>query len=276
MSNRKHPDDLESVFSLARQAAIDAGEIAVEMRGSSGLSVSYKAARSIVTSADIAAEKLIVERIRKEFPAHNILSEEGFSTIEPEKLKIGPWWIIDPVDGTTNYARGHLHVGVSIAFAADGVVQCGVVHAPFLHETYTAIRSKGAWLNGERIHASEGIPLHQAVVATGFPYVRDDVSGLAERVRVILGHCQDLRRLGACSLDVSWVASGRLDAFYETVSPWDMAAAALVAREAGAYMANLHPPLGEKGLPPDLDGQNLFVAAPGIFEELKELLSGKT
>lgn len=264
------------VLELALEAARAAGKIVVELRSSNSLTVSYKAARSMVTSADLAAEKLIIESIKKEFPSHSILSEEGYSEIQPQNLKIGPWWIIDPVDGTTNYARGHLHVGVSIAFAVDGVVQCGVVHSPFLQETYTAVRGDGARLNGEQISVNRESSLAQAIIATGFPYVRDNVEGLAERVRVILGHCQDLRRLGACSLDVSWVASGRLDAFYETVSPWDMAAAALVAREAGALTANLHRPMGEKSLPADLDGQNFFAAAPAIFDELKGLFTGKT
>lgn len=266
--------DFEKILGLATQAAIKAGELVVEMRSKRSVLVDYKAERNLVTSADLAAEKLIVSMIQSTFPVYHILSEEQFPQIEARTLYEGGTWVIDPVDGTTNYARGHLHVGVSIAFAWNGAVECAVVHAPFLHETYTALRGKGARLNSQPLQVNRDVTLGKALVGTGFPYERDNLVGLAQRVAAILEHCQDLRRIGACSLDISWIAAGRLDAFYESVSPWDMAAATLIAREAGALATNLYPRPANTSIPSDLDGQKLLVAAPPIFEELRTILNG--
>ena len=191
--------------------------------------------------------------------------------------------MIDPIDGTTNYLYGLAHVGISIALFHAGHVQTGLVLAPFLGEEFSAIRGQGAYLNSERIYArpTNG-GLKGALIATGFPYQRDTVTELTAQLRKVLSHCQDLRRFGACSLDLCCVASGRLDGYYETVAPWDMAAGTLIAREAGALVGDYksspqasQPQTNSKevhAVPNEIDGESLLVATKEIFSPLRELL----
>ncbi|MFH1571363.1 MAG: inositol monophosphatase family protein [Gemmatimonadota bacterium] len=145
----------------------------------------------------------------------------------------GPLWIVDPIGGTVNYTYGHPQVFVSIAFALDGQVQVGVVHAPFQGETFAAARGAGARLNGEPIRPSDSAELRRALVATGFPYERERREALLPRLRQVLLHCRGIRRAGSVAIDLCWVAAGRLDGFYETLSPWDIAAGRLMVTEAG-------------------------------------------
>ena len=264
--------EIESAARVAAQAAAEAGREIERIRRSGDLAVRYKAESNLVTAADTAAERIIIDRIRTVFPADSILSEEFNPDYTKADFSHGRLWIIDPVDGTTNYARGHNHVGISIAFAIDGAVQSAIVHAPFQGETFTAVRGLGAFMNGMPIHVSEVSRLKSALVATGFPYVRDELTQISSRVADVLSACQDIRRLGAASLDLSWVACGRLEAYYEDVQPWDMAAGGLIAREAGA--AVLH--LGSGGaLPDEINGQGLLVCVPALAGQFIELLSDR-
>jgi myo-inositol-1(or 4)-monophosphatase len=182
-------------------------------------------------------------------------------------------WILDPIDGTTNYAHGHPQVGVSIGFMYQRQIRAGVVHAPFMGETFTAIRGGGAKLNGKPIKVSGTTELKKALVATGFPYRRDSLDQIIGRVRAVLENCRDVRRIGAGSLDICWVACGRLDAFYETLSAWDIAAATLIAREAGANVGNMvdYDNSGS-AFPPDLFGEWLVTANPVLYPKIFELL----
>jgi myo-inositol-1(or 4)-monophosphatase len=232
-----------------------------------------KAARNLVTTADLASEKAIIETILGHFPTHAILAEESSDPASAATFNTGPVWIIDPIDGTTNYAHGHNQVGVSVAYAVDGVVHAGAVLAPFQGELFTATKGGGAFCNNDPIRATETQTLSDALIATGFPYDRSNIDRICARLLHLLRTCRDIRRIGAASVDISWVACGRLDAFYEeTLSPWDGAAGCLIAREAGAKVG--HYPYDHEsqkktaGYKHDLFMDNIVVAAPRVFEEV--------
>lgn len=257
--------DLKHVLQVTLDAAKQAGKFIVAEREKGEFHISFKGERDLVTEADLGAEKIILSVIRAAFPNDAILSEEASPN---EKDFSGPLWIIDPIDGTTNFAQGHPQVGVSIAFSEGGLTQVGVVHAPFLNETFSAIRGSGSWLNDKRLQVVDETKFSRALVGTGFPYKRDKLGPLIKRLENVLAHCRDLRRLGAASLDISWVACGRLQGFYESLSPWDMAAACLIAREAGARVGHIYGLPADAGFPEELYGLDLIVACPGIYEEL--------
>ncbi len=259
---------LEFAEGLARRT----GALIAQARAARALELSYKEGIELLTSADLQADQLIRGAIEQTFPEHYILSEESSPDLaDPAQLR-GPLWVIDPIDGTVNYAYNQQQVAVSIAFAEGGQVQVGVVHCPFVEETFTARRGAGAWLNGRSIRTSECSELSRALIGTGFPYAAEARVALVDRLRRVLGHCGDIRRVGSAAIDLCWVAMGRLDGFYESLKPWDLAAAALIAREAGARIGHLQPAEGE--LPEELDGRDLVAAAPGIYEPLVALLRG--
>ncbi|HEX5541569.1 MAG TPA: inositol monophosphatase family protein [Micromonospora sp.] len=254
---------METELSFATQLARRAGAVLTELSGR--VAVEYKDGVEPVTEADRRSDTVIREAIAATYPHHQILSEEGDGTID----LAGPLWIVDPLDGTANYARGHPYVAVSIAYAVDGVVQVGVVHAPFLNETFTAARGRGAHLNGAPIWPGSPPDLCHAVVSTGFPHRKGELGSLVERVRRLLAHCQDLRRAASPALDICYVAAGRLDAHTETLHPWDVAAAGLIAVESGARRSHLDP----ADLPEDLAGDGFLIAAPTIHDALAKLLA---
>lgn len=265
-----------NILEIATKAARKAGNRIKELRPSGTFEYQLKADVTLVTAADIEAEKIIITAIRESFPEHAFLSEEASPTLSSESLLQGPLWVIDPVDGTTNYAYGQFQVGVSIAYAEAGQVLAGVVYAPFYDELFSAVLGRGAFLNGKPLRVRPISALDSAIIGTGFQYARDNNAELASRVYQVLCHCRDIRRIGAATLDITWIAAGRLDGFYETLSPWDVAAAGLIAREAGALWGHL-PSINVKSskapkLPNDLNGANLLVAAPGIFEQLRTIL----
>lgn len=260
---------LEERLEATIDIATAAGKMIRDAREGDDLKHHFKEGQELVTDTDMAVDTMITERLESAFPGEDRLSEE----LAPDKDAVeedGALWVVDPIDGTVNFAHGLFHVAVSIAYVKDGVTQLGVVHAPFLGETFTAIRDKGAWRNGQSISASQSESLEQSLVGTGFPYRRDSRLPLMRRLGAVLHHCRDVRRNGAAALDLCDVACGRLDAYYETVSPWDFAAGWLIAREAGARTGHLYP--CPEGLPEDLYGENLLVSAPAIFDELGELL----
>lgn len=264
-------------LAIAIEAAQRGGAIAREQRTNRSVHVSQKAARNLVTTADLASEKAIIETIRSYYPTHNILAEESSDPSLAASFNKGPVWVIDPIDGTTNYAHGHSQVGVSVAFVVDAVAHAGAVLAPFQGELFTATKNGGAFCNNEPIHATETSTLTDALIATGFPYDRVNVDAICERLKSLLRTCRDIRRIGAASVDISWVACGRLDAFYEeTLSPWDGAAACLIARQAGAKIG--HYPYDHESQKKtthyegDLFMDNVVVTAPHVFEEVMKAL----
>jgi len=261
---------MDDTLEFAEGLAWRAGALIAAEREGQGLDLSYKDGTELLTSADLKADELIRGEIEKTFPTHNILSEESSPDFGDPAVLRGPLWIVDPIDGTVNYAYNMHQTAVSIAYAEEGLMQVGVVCCPFLDETFTARRGAGAWLNGQPIRVSECGELARALIGTGFPYDAEARVALVERLRLVLGHCRDIRRVGSAAADLCWVAMGRLDGFYEALKPWDFAAAALIAREAGARIGHLGPVEGD--MPEELYGKDLVVTAPGIYEALVALL----
>lgn len=256
---------LEEMKTCAREA----GELIKNARNSKQIVVNHKG-RDHVTNLDLAAEKFIMERLEKIVPGAKFLSEEFAPEIDASALNKA-LWIIDPIDGTTNYARGHVHCGVSIAFAEQGKVVAGVVEAPFLQETYSAVLGMGAICNSSPIRCSALDKMSEALIATGFTYNRETKLDLhLHQARAVLSNAFDIRRAAACTIDLCWLASGRIDGYYEDVKPWDVAAAGLIAREAGAITGSLdHAP---PGFPQDLFATGYIAAVPALYDELRTLL----
>lgn len=258
-----------NILTLALRLAKEAGDLIASQRKS--LSLSYKNGSELVTQADVAADELITAAIRRNYPDHQILSEE----LNPDELaKAGQQehlWIVDPIDGTVNFAHNHPQVAVSIAYYHKGKARVGVVHNPFLNETFHAQAGKGARLNDVPIHCSDKTDLGRSIIATGFPYEIDNLALLMRRLEHVLAHCADIRRLGSAALDICWVACGRLDGYYESVKPWDFAAAQLIAREAGACFGHIQA-LNED-INPQLCGDSILISAPSLFKPLQALLA---
>lgn len=195
------------------------------------LDICMKGDKDLVTEVDRASEKLIVDHLRSCFPDHDIVAEEG-----EYRQKNSPFrWIIDPVDGTTNYAHGFPWFCSSIALENEGELVAGVVYNPFYDELFSAVKGGGAWLNGQRIHVSPRAPLSSALLATGFPYdCATDPANNFDNFIAFQKRARGIRRAGAAALDLACVAAGRLDGFWELkLKPWDVAAGVLLVTEAG-------------------------------------------
>ncbi len=261
---------LNDIADFGRNLAIDAGRLILELRAQGAVQHNYKDKQELVTSADLAADKLIIDAIQARYPDHRILSEETYTNRDALKDLDSPIWIIDPIDGTVNFAHGHHMVAVSIAFACEGEIKAGTVHNPFLSETFHAIKHQGAFLNEQKIQVSGLSNLRKALIATGFPYDKKTVPELMQRAQNVLMACQDLRRLGSAALDICWVACGRLDGYFESLSPWDFAAARLIALEAGATCGHFTPV--PDGIPACIYDQNILISTPDIYEQLDTIL----
>jgi myo-inositol-1(or 4)-monophosphatase len=190
----------------------------------------------IVTDADRASEEIILEAIRREYPDHDILTEE--TDIESTGAR---WlWIVDPLDGTVNFAHGFPHFCISIALMDRGELVAGMIHDPLRKENFWAAQGKGAFLNGARIRVSTADRLSRSIVATGFPYDRatSPINNVAEFTRVVT-RVQGIRRAGSAALDLAYVASGRFDGFWELkLKAWDQAAGMLIVQEAGGRVTD--------------------------------------
>jgi myo-inositol-1(or 4)-monophosphatase len=224
--------------SIAQKAAKKAGAVIVSLLGKAAVAdkeLNY----NLITTADTAAEQEIRAIIAKAFPDDAFFGEEGDST--PPPLTSERLWIVDPLDGTTNFAHGIPHFAVSIAFARKGVVECGVVFNPVSGEIFAATRGNGALLNGAPLRVSKVKTLTRSVIATGFYYERGAIMlRTLESVRKLLtANIQGIRRMGSAALDLCYVACGRYDGYFEyQLSPWDFAAGALIVEEAGGCCAD--------------------------------------
>lgn len=254
----------QTLLEFALKLAQKAGDLMVSERSS--LKLDYKQSVELVTQADIKIDKLLHANILQAYPDHQIISEETTPNWELTKQAV---WIIDPIDGTVNYAHQHNQSAVSIAFYENGQAQIAVVYNPFTQETFSAIKGEGAWLNKESIACSNKNELRRALIATGFPYHKETTKELTQRLALVLDKCADIRRLGSAALDICWVACGRLDAYYETVSLWDCAAARLIAQEAGAKAGSFDP-----NAPKEVDWQtqHLLISNPALYHELEDVL----
>jgi myo-inositol-1(or 4)-monophosphatase len=264
-------DFLEDIAALAKKAALEAGSMIASKRQSGDVHRQYKAQQELVTSADLAADKLIIDLIKSRYPEHRILSEETYTDKSQTHDLDQPLWIIDPIDGTVNYAHGHFMVAVSIAFAIDGEVQVGIVYNPFLSEMYSVIKGQGSFLNGAKLTVSQQTNLGKALIATGFPYDKTTVPAIMARTEKVLMNCQDIRRLGSAAMDICWVACGRLDGYFESLSPWDFAAARLVALEAGAKCGHFTPIPDDT--PACIHCDDILIANPEIYDALDRVLN---
>lgn len=250
--------------------AKEAGTLIRQLRQKGLVEKDYKAQQELVTSADLAADKLIIEKISALYPEHRILSEETYTDRSQISDLASPIWIIDPIDGTVNFAHGQSMVAVSIALAFDGEVQLGVVYNPFMDELFCAYKGSAALLNDVPISVSGEQSLRKSLIATGFPYNKDELPPILERIAKVLPECQDIRRLGSAALDICWVACGRLDGYFESLSPWDFAAARLIALQAGARCGHFTPV--PEGIPACLHNRDLLISTPEIYDALDALL----
>jgi myo-inositol-1(or 4)-monophosphatase len=225
------------LLDFAIQTARDAGRVLAEKFGRA-LQVSNKGDIDLVTEADIASERLIVERIRSYHPRHAILAEESGESAradQPSEFK----WIIDPLDGTTNYAHGYPCFCVSVALEQAGEIVVGVVYDPTREELFAAERGGGATLNGRRIRVSDVEEINAAMICTGFPYDVRDRGDFARHFRNFIMSAQAVRRDGSAALDLAYVAAGRFDGFWEEgLRPWDVAAGKLLVEEAGGRVSH--------------------------------------
>ncbi|MFQ5481052.1 MAG: inositol monophosphatase family protein [Thermodesulfobacteriota bacterium] len=228
------------IKKAAVEMAIEAGRLLKGRLGHAG-KVDFKGEVNIVTEMDRQSEDLIVGRITRDFPGHGIIAEES----DELRSTGGYRWIIDPLDGTTNYAHGLPVFCVSIAFEDKGQVTCGVVYNPMLDELFVAERGRGATLNGESINVSATPTLDKSILCTGFPYdIRTTKENNFDNFRNFSLQAQAIRRAGSAALDLSYVACGRYDGFWEMkLSAWDTAAASLLVEEAGGTVTDFE---GEK------------------------------
>ncbi len=258
---------MHPVINVAVRAAREAGRII--NRASLDLDllrVSEKSANDFVTEVDRASEQAIIDILLKAFPQHGVLAEETGST--HGRAGAEHVWIIDPLDGTTNFIHGLPVYAVSIALAHNGVVQHGVVYDPSRDELYTASRGGGAFLDNRRLRVSKRTRLEDSLIGTGFPFRRDDDLDLyLDMFRKFSQRCVGLRRPGAAALDLAYVAAGRYDGFFELgLKPWDMAAGSLLVSEAGGMVGDF---LGESGY---LQQGEVIAATPRVYAQMVSLL----
>lgn len=227
------------MLNFAIQTARDAGRILAERFGRT-LEITNKGELDLVTESDLASERLIIERINTYHPRHAILAEEsGASSPADQEIRSEWRWIIDPLDGTTNYAHGYPCFCISIGLEHNGRMELGVVYDPMRDELFTAERGQGASLNGRRIKVSPVRSLSAALLCTGFPYDVRERSEFARHFANFIMNAQGVRRDGAAALDLAYVACGRFDGFWEEgLKPWDVAAGALMIEEAGGRVSN--------------------------------------
>jgi myo-inositol-1(or 4)-monophosphatase len=257
---------MHGMVNIAVRAARRAGEIMVrQLNQLESLRVVEKSPNEFVTQVDQAAEAAIIETIREYYPDHAILAEESGAVGENEYQ-----WIIDPLDGTTNYVHGFPVFSVSIAVARNGEIEHGVVYDPLRQEIFSASRGQGAQLDGRRIRVSKRTTIQQSLVATGFPY-RANLKYLdryLEMLKAVMLESAGVRRPGSAALDLCYVAAGRVDAFFEFgLSKWDIAAGTLMIREAGGRISDF---LGTDGF---LESGNVVAGNPKTYAALSKLLS---
>jgi len=257
----------DGVLQVATAISHEAGRLVRESFPRSALArVGFKGAVNPVTETDAAAEELILTRLESAFPDHRFLAEEGGG--DDWRVPGSPIWLIDPLDGTNNFAHGFPHVAVSLGLLVERRVVVGVAYDPLRDETFAATARGGATLNGEPIHVSDVELLADAFLATGFPYDRRTaVDNNSQRLDHFLRRSQGVRRAGAAVLDLAYVACGRLDGFWEMrLKPWDVAAGALLVREAGGRVSDA---LGSDGY---LSGAFVLSSNSHIHDEMLRVI----
>jgi myo-inositol-1(or 4)-monophosphatase len=259
------------LLNFAIQTARDAGAVLTDRLGRA-LQVSNKGDIDLVTEADLASEKLIIERIKSHYPRHAILAEESGATdgIELVSGKTDWKWIIDPLDGTTNFAHGYPCFCVSIAVERAGAIEIGVVYNPTRDETFAAERGQGATLNERPMRVSTVDDLNAAMLCTGFPYNVRERPNFTRDFANFTMTAQAVRRDGAAALDLAYVACGRFDGFWEEgLSPWDTAAGILLIQEAGGRVSDF------TGAPLDIYTPQVLASNGLIHDDMIRVLGKK-
>lgn len=257
--------DLARVREVGVAAARAAGEL-LRSRIDSIREVRHKGVIDLVTDVDVASEKLVSGMLLEAFPTHTILGEEG-GTLGGDDSRFR--WLVDPLDGTTNYTHGFPMFCVSIGLEVDGELTFGAVYAPCQEELYVGERGRGATLNGRPLAVSQTTELRQAMLATGFPYERAAVPRALRSFEVLSFASQAVRRVGSAALDLCYVASGRFDGYWEhQVKPWDLAAGALIVVEAGGQLS------ATDGSAFGVDGGQVLSSNRRLHPALVEALAG--
>lgn len=229
------------MIDIAIKAAREAGAILQDF-ARRGFQIENKGRINLVTEADIAAEKHIIDVIKSSYPTHRILAEEsGAQALSDLAIDSDYCWVIDPLDGTTNFSHGLPVYAVSIGIEYKGAMIAGAIYDPSIDEMYAAERGSGATLNGNKIQVSDVDKLEKALLVTGFPYdIKERLDEYLPTLGKFLARAQGIRRLGAAAIDMCYVAAGRLDAFWEDgLNPWDSAAGWVIVEEAGGRITNL-------------------------------------
>jgi myo-inositol-1(or 4)-monophosphatase len=264
-SSSIHPM-LNVAIKAARAAGVIINRAALDVES---VRVSQKMANDFVTEVDHASENIIIDTLLTAYPDHGILAEESGQTRgNPNAENV---WIIDPLDGTTNFIHGFPQYCVSIGIEHRGALAHAVVYDPGRNELFTASKGRGAFLNERRIRVSRCLNLKDALVGTGFPYRElarlDDYIG---QMRRVILRTAGVRRAGAAALDLAYVAAGRMDAFWEMgLAPWDMAAGALLVSEAGGLVGDFG---GEPGF---MESGDITAATPKLYSQLLQALRGR-
>jgi myo-inositol-1(or 4)-monophosphatase len=254
--------DLTSELEAALSAARRAGEV---LRAGFGTehAITYKGEVDLVTEIDEEAEQMIRKELLGTFPSYGMLAEEGGELAG----EVDARWIVDPLDGTINYAHRLPIFCVSVALERAGEMVLGVVHDPIREETFVAERGRGATLNGEPINVSNTDELIRALIATGFPYDRAEMPEALELFGTFAATTQGMRRLGSTALDLCYVASGRLDGYYERgIWPWDLAAGSVILEEAGGKLTDY------RGGVLDLDGREIVASNGRLHPSIVRLM----
>jgi myo-inositol-1(or 4)-monophosphatase len=259
-----HPDFLIPMQDLAREA----GALLISYFGK--VSIEYKGDADLVTQADRSSEKLIVERIRKQWPHHDLIGEEGSRTETGSDYR----WYVDPLDGTTNFAHGYPVFCVSMGLEYKGELLAGVVYDPTRDEMFAAAKGSGAQLNGRAIRVSKTARLKESLVATGFPSHKRHKNPNINFYHQITLRSHGVRRAGSAALDLCYVACGRYDAFWEfNLNSWDTAAGVLLVHEAGGSVTNF------RGEPFSIDSRQVLatngVLHAEMLKEFGEIMAGR-
>ncbi|MGN0915983.1 MAG: inositol-1-monophosphatase [Succinivibrio sp.] len=256
---------MHPMLNIATRAARAAGNLIARNIGQQdNFEVVAKNKDDLVTSIDRKCEQAIVETLQKSYRDHSFLTEEAGILGNPDSEY---QWVIDPIDGTTNFVQGISHCAVSIALKRNGKTEVGVVFDPMLNEMFTASRGDGAYLNGRRIRVSNRDSLDGAIIGTAFPTRnRDRMLPYLELFTRLISNCADIRRMGSASLDLCYVASGRFDGYLEQgLKSWDFAAGELIVREAGGIVTDF---MGE---PNYVNSGNIVSGNPKVLRSLLKI-----
>jgi len=255
------------MINVAIEAARSAGKFLKQHVGKiKDIQLKSGQEKNLVTEIDKRSEALIIEIITKHFPSHNILAEEGGGAKKTSKSDVK--WIIDPLDGTTNYTHGFPVFCVSIGIEVKEHLVAGVIYDPNFDELFTAEKGKGAYLNGKRITVSKGNSLNESLLVTGFPYnITENPNNAIEHFVHFLMEAQAVRRMGSAAIDLAYVAAGRYEGFWEVaLNPWDMAAGALLVEEAGGKVTTF------SGAPFSIYQKEVLASNGIVHEEMMNVL----